>query len=887
MESFTLLVLSVSVFAVPLAVAFVVRRYRQRFPETARGQLKLHNWMLLWLVFLMLPLHLIDLWPSVRHGEWPTGRGLFGTASWLVMILSMLWSRRGLVRKAAAEPPALVPPSEPAAPSLRIQLALIFLPVLVLAIVGLVALSRDRTAVEAEARRRAGELAQELAGKLSGWLPSQLSELEYDGDIWTGDGPVGPAAVYWPGEFPRGSDPRRAAERQLERWESRTGSKPAEIFSAQILFAADGRLSSPPPYRVAPLPAAWPRELTGSVAAAWEAVRAAEPDLDQPERLSSATQALLQATRQPEPNLLATFWSLRRTAAEAPETVNQLLALATRAAQDGLESESGLPLGMVVFAETFRRAPEAKLDLAWFTLLRELTLTQPSCLTPWLLDRGNEIARRSGKPEHVRLMDELRARWVSDERVRELARRLTELARPTAGTLRNLWLTNRGTIWFADIQPWPSWGTTVSNGIRLTITNQESRVRLYSAGTLAQAAFVALHNLATVDGRERSTPPRLPAGLKLSIELEGRRLVLPSASWILDEPAGPAPLLAEATKEFRQEGMVHLTDEKFDYWPSRPRFTVRVHLADPAALFAAQRRQQWLFGGMILSVAGIAGLGGWQANRAFRRQLALSEEKSNFVSSVSHELRAPLASMRLLAEGLAEGRVTEEAKRREYAGFLVQETRRLGSLVENVLDFARIEQGRQRYDFESADVGRLVRETVKLLQPRAAELGIGLTCSTEETASGEDHPPSASTAPGRTPRSGTSDPRSEIACDGPAIQRALLNLLDNAFKHAPVGSAVKVALGSIRGPRSAIYISVADSGPGIPAEDHTRIFERFYRRGSELRRETQGVGLGLAIVKHIVEAHGGRVRVASTVSHGATFTLELPAASRGGAGSDQ
>ena len=885
MEPLILLVLSVSVFAVPLAVFFTVRRYRRRFPETARRRLKHSTWGLLLAVFLMSPLHLITLWPSVRHGEWPPGRRLFVAASWLVWILSMLWSRRELVRKAAAEPPALVPPSEPAAPSLRIQLALIFLPVLVLAIVGLVALSRDRTAVEAEARRRAEESAQELAVELSRSLPSRLGEVELAGNVWEWDGMGGPANVGWPGEFPDRMDPDHVADRFLERGQRNFRAKPEMVLPVEISFAADGTLSRPQPYRRAPQPPAWIRELSGQAAVAWENLRTAEKDIDHPERLPSAVQAVAEVTRELGPNRQAAFLSLRRTDAEAVKAVGQLLEFGTRAVVDRLETENGLPLAAVAFAEALRHAPQAKLDRAWFTLLRDLTLTQPSCLTPWVIDRGDEMARRSGEAEHLRLMRELRARWVSAERLRGLGRHLAEQVRPTPATLRNLWLTNQAAAWFAAIQPRVSMTYTSPNGQGITITNQESRVRLYSADTLGLSAFNALHTMTTVDGRERSTPPRLPAGLKLSIELEGRRLLLPVATWVLDDHAEPAPLLAEATEEFRQEGMVHLTDEKFDNWPSRPRFTVRVHLADPAALFAAQRRQQWLFGGMILSVAGIAGLGGWQANRAFRRQLALSEEKSNFVSSVSHELRAPLASMRLLAEGLAEGRVTEEAKRREYAGFLVQETRRLGSLVENVLDFARIEQGRQRYDFEPTDVGRLVRETVKLLQPRAAELGIGLTCSTDETASGEDHPPSVSAAPGRTPRSGSSDPRAEIACDGPAIQRALLNLLDNALKHAPVGSAVKVTLGSIRGPRSAIFISVADSGPGIPAEDHTRIFERFYRRGSELRRETQGVGLGLAIVKHIVEAHGGRVRVASTVGHGATFTLELPAAPR--RGSDQ
>ncbi len=885
MEYFTLLFLSLSVFAVPFWVASIGGRFRTRFTETARRRLKHNTWAFLGLLFVQWPLHLSVLWQSVRYGEWPPGIRLSGTACWTALTLILLWSRRELVRKAAAEPPPLVPPGEPAAPSLRIQLALIFLPVLVLAIVGLVALSRDRAAVEAEARRRAGELAQELTVKLSGSLPSRLGEVELAGNVWLGDGIVGPANVHWPGALPSNFDPNHVADIFLDRGRKNFRTQPEASLPVEIRFAADGTLNGPRPYRPVPQPPEWVRELAGETAVAWENLRAAENDIDHPERLSPAVQAVAEVTRELGPNRQAAFLSLRRTDAEAAKAVGQLLEFGTRAVVDRLETENGLPLGAVAFAEALRRAPEAKLDRAWFTLLRDLTFTQPSCLTPWAIDQGDEMARRSGDIEHLRLMRELRARWTGAERLRGLGRQLGEEARPTPTTLRNLWLTNQAAAWFAAIQPGVSTTYTSTNGQGITITNQESRVRLYSADTLGLSAFNALHTMATADGRERGTPPRLPAGLKLSIELEGRRLVLPSASWILDEPAGPAPLLAEATEVFRLEGMMHPTGERFETWPSHPRFTVRVHLADPAALFAAQRRQQWLFGGMILSVAGIAGLGGWQANRAFRRQLALSEEKSNFVSSVSHELRAPLASMRLLAEGLAEGRVTEESKRREYAGFLVQETRRLGSLVENVLDFARIEQGRQRYDFELTDVGRLVRETVKLLQPRAAESGIGLTCPTDEPACAEDHPQPVTATLGRASRSGSSDPRTEIACDGPAIQRALLNLLDNAFKHAPVGSAVTVTLGSIPGPRSAIFISVADSGPGIPAEDQARIFERFYRRGSELRRETQGVGLGLAIVKHIVEAHGGRVRVASTVGQGATFTLELPAAPR--RGSDQ
>lgn len=333
----------------------------------------------------------------------------------------------------------------------------------------------------------------------------------------------------------------------------------------------------------------------------------------------------------------------------------------------------------------------------------------------------------------------------------------------------------------------------------------------------------------------------LPAYLGVSVELAGRRLgpEAPTGDALADCSASPG----------RDRGVADIR--------------VSVHLTAPGRLYAQQHKRTLWFGALIAASVAAVLAGFFTAWRAFRRQRQLHELKSNFVSAVSHELRAPIASIRLMSEELEDFAAQDAVRSREYHHLIHQECRRLSWLIGNVLDFARHEQGRQQYTFEPADVRALVEATVKLMQPCAAERGVTLTT----TFKGQCRP---------------------VELDGRALEQALVNLIDNAIKHSPPDAGVAIGVefdsASPRQPSgngvapATLRVWVEDAGEGIPPEEQERIFERFYRRGPELRRATQGIGLGLAIVKYVTEAHGGKVSVRSAVGQGSRFTLELPCA---------
>lgn len=232
---------------------------------------------------------------------------------------------------------------------------------------------------------------------------------------------------------------------------------------------------------------------------------------------------------------------------------------------------------------------------------------------------------------------------------------------------------------------------------------------------------------------------------------------------------------------------------------------------------------------------------------AVARERKLSNLKSDFVANVSHELKTPLSLVRMFGELLQSGRVDNDAKRAEYLRIIVSESERLAALIENVLDFAKVERGKAAYHFEEGSVVDVVSRAVEACRARAEHEGIEVTVDLPEAQL--SHP-----------------------IDARALEIAVINLVDNAVKYASVGKSVHVAVQVVE---SAVQISVTDRGPGISDDEKRRVFERFVRGRNTVSQRVRGSGIGLALVKHIAEAHGGKAWVEDASGGGARFVVTL------------
>jgi signal transduction histidine kinase len=230
------------------------------------------------------------------------------------------------------------------------------------------------------------------------------------------------------------------------------------------------------------------------------------------------------------------------------------------------------------------------------------------------------------------------------------------------------------------------------------------------------------------------------------------------------------------------------------------------------------------------------------------KEMALARLKSDFVSNVSHELRTPLALIRLYAETLELGRITTQEKKQEYYRIVRKESERLTGLINNILDFSRIEAGAKEYEFRETDIADLVRNTLDSYRYQIEQQGFTLKEEIDETLPA-------------------------VYVDREALARALLNLVNNALKYSPEEKFLGVKLYRENG---AVKLEVEDRGIGITRREQTKIFEKFYRTGDPLVHNTKGSGLGLSLVRHITNAHGGNVTVESTPGKGSKFILSLP-----------
>jgi signal transduction histidine kinase len=252
---------------------------------------------------------------------------------------------------------------------------------------------------------------------------------------------------------------------------------------------------------------------------------------------------------------------------------------------------------------------------------------------------------------------------------------------------------------------------------------------------------------------------------------------------------------------------------------------------------------------MLLLVLG----GAYAMYRGVNRELRVAQLQSDFVSAVSHEFRSPLTTLRGIAELLANDRLPNEGRKRQSYVLLERETGRLQRLVEDLLDFGRMESGRKQYRIAPHDVFGVVRAAVTDFREEALASGFQVEMDLDARAA-------------------------TIQADGEELRRAIRNLLENAVKYSPECRTVWVE-GRVN--HRQVAISVRDRGIGIDPREQRQIFRKFVRGAAAKKAGIKGTGIGLSMVRQIVDACGGKIRLESAAGAGSTFTILLPLAADG------
>ncbi|MBN1341134.1 MAG: HAMP domain-containing histidine kinase [Phycisphaerae bacterium] len=380
----------------------------------------------------------------------------------------------------------------------------------------------------------------------------------------------------------------------------------------------------------------------------------------------------------------------------------------------------------------------------------------------------------------------------------------------------------------------PNWPTLDAE--ELTARYLESEPTLPPAGNLRPTGLPGIWRIATPSGRVVI----LCRGAWIKTHLMEQTAFV---DWLLDSPSAGLTLLPP---EDANEADSCLISQAIG--SRMPGWSVGLYLKGPDPFASEAERQitvyYWTGTLMVVGISMLAGLIGWR----FARQIRLTRLKNDLIATVSHELKTPLASMRVLADTLLAGNIRDEGQAREYVELIAKENARLSRLIDNFLTFSRMERNKGSFEFQEVDVSEIVAEAVEAVRERFNTPDCRLNVDVAQNLP-------------------------TVVGDKDALITVVLNLLDNAQKYTEDRKEISLRA-FLDG--SEVCLEVRDNGIGMSGRATRKVFDRFYQVDQHLSRTAGGCGLGLSIVKFIVDAHGGRIDVRSQLGHGSTFSVRLP-----------